>query len=413
MITSSETLEATLSAQWLHGAIAQNLKADVNVKLNKAVTKFPKYEEYIFDDPILSYQSEESSIFDGELDENGSTPIKVKINAENQSPGMLNAQFSTRVFEPGGAFSIDRFTIPYHPYESYIGIRTPKGDKARGMLLTDTTQVVSIVGIKPDGSTVQSKDVEVKIFKISWRWWWEKGEESFADYQGSSSFTAIKCDTIKVRNGSGEWKFNIKYPDWGRYMIRATDIEGGHSTGKIVYIDWPGWAGRAQKDAPGGASVLNFASDKSEYNVGENVIVTIPAGKKGRGLVSIENGSKILKQEWVDGNQESIRYQFEATTEMTPNIYVSVTYIQPHLTSGNDVPIRTYGVIPVKIIDPATRLQPQLKLPDVFAPEQKATISISESNGKPMTYTLAVVDEGLLDLTRFATPDPWEQIFKR
>jgi len=56
-------------------------------------------------------------------------------------------------------------------------------------------------------------------------------------------------------------------------------MNGNHVTGKIVYIDWPGWAGRAQKDGPGGASVLNFSSDKDQYSVNEDVVLTIPTGK--------------------------------------------------------------------------------------------------------------------------------------
>lgn len=39
-------------------------------------------------------------------------------------------------------------------------------------------------------------------------------------------------------------------------------------------------------------------------------------------------------------------------------------------------------------------------------PEVESQISISETSGKALTYTIALVDEGLLDLTRFKTPDP-------
>ncbi|NLE02436.1 MAG: hypothetical protein GX640_21440, partial [Fibrobacter sp.] len=413
MLTDNEDISATLSSQWLHGAIARNLKADVELKLQPSFTRFNRYTDFQFDDPARRYEPETFTIFDSNLDENGNAPITFSVHASNESPGALSAKFTTRVFEPGGAFSIDRFSIPFHPYSQYIGIRTPKGDKARGMLLTDTTHTVQLVALKPDGSTAPSTRVQVKLFQINWRWWWEKGSESLAEYASSSSYTPIICDTVNVKNGQGEWSFKIKYPDWGRYLIRAVDLDGNHATGKIVYIDWPGWAGRAQKDVPGGASTLNFSSDKDEYTVGEKVTITIPSAKKGRGLISIENGSRILKQEWVNGESESMRYQFEATPEMTPNIYVSVSYLQPHLTSGNDVPIRTYGIIPVKVSDPATRLQPRIDMPEVFVPEQTSKVNVSEISGKPMTYTVAIVDEGLLDLTRFATPDPWNNFYKR
>jgi uncharacterized protein YfaS (alpha-2-macroglobulin family) len=410
---SGGEINGQLSSTWLHGAIAKNLKSDVELTFKARKTVFPKFEAYEFDDPVRQYEPETLTIFEGNLDDKGRAAVTADIQAQNVSPGMLTANFRTRVFEPSGAFSVDHYSIPYHPYERYVGIRVPKGDKARGMLLTDTDHIVGIVVMDAGGNPLPSGKVEVKLHKIKWRWWWEKGEESIADYLGSSSYRAIKTDTLQIQNGRGQWKFQIKYPSWGRYLIRVRDMDGKHIAGKIVYIDWPGWAGRAQKDSPGGATVLNFSADKQAYTVGENVVLTIPTGKKGRGLLSIESGSKILQTAWIEGGAEPTRFEFAATAEMTPNIYVHVTFLQPHLQAGNDLPIRMYGIIPIKVVDPTTRLKPVVKTPEVFRPQERDRIAVSEANGKPMTYTVAIVDEGLLDLTRFTTPDPWDYFYNR
>ncbi len=410
---SGGTLKGELSAKWLHGAIAKNLKSDVDVSFTSAKTTFPKYGEYEFDDPARQYEPETQNIFEGELDDQGKTALSARINVQNVSPGMLTANFRARVFEPSGAFSIDRFSIPYHPYERYIGIRVPKGDKARSMLLTDTDHSVKIAMLDSNGRPVKSGRIEMELYKIKWRWWWEKESESLADYVGSSSYRPLETKKVTITNGIAEWKFNIKYPSWGRYLIRARDLDGRHIAGKIIYVDWPGWAGRAQKDIPGGASVLSFSSDKEEYNVNETVMLTIPTGNKGRGLISIESGNKIIQTDWLSADKESVRYEFKATREMAPNVYVHVTFLQPHMQTANDLPIRMYGVIPIKVVDPATQLKPVIQAAEVFEPESTAKITISEEKGKPMTYTVAIVDEGLLDLTRFETPDPWNHFYKR
>ncbi len=403
-----------LSARWLHGATAKNLDADVEVNLRSARTAFPKYEEYVFDDPIREYMPETQVIFDEELDEKGKAAIKADIRAENVSPGMLRANFKTRVFEPGGAFSIDRFSIPYHPYDRYVGVRLPKGDKARGMLLTDTPHTTRIAMLDAEGEPVSKGEVEIKLYKIKWRWWWEKGRDSMAEYIDTSSHTPIRTDTLPIRDGKGEWQFEVKYPSWGRYLIRVCDTDGKHCTGKVFYMDWPGWAGRARKDMPGGASVLSFSSDKKEYKVGEKITLTIPTGKQGRALITIESGTKVIQAEWVESSGEKqTRHEFTATEVMAPNIYAHVSFLQPHLQTENDLPIRMYGVIPIRILDPGTRLDPEIETPETFVPEESAEITIREANGKPMTYTVAIVDEGLLDLTRFQTPAPWGHFYKR
>ena len=99
--------------------------------------------------------------------------------------------------------------------------------------------------------------------------------------------------------------------------------------------------------------------------------------------------------------------------EMAPNVFVNISLLQPHAQTENDLPIRLYGVVPIGVENPSTILEPQLDMPDVLQPEETFTVTISEANSKPMTYTLAMVDEGLLDLTRFATPRIHQAFYTR
>jgi alpha-2-macroglobulin len=407
------TIRAELSAKWLHGALARNLQADVELSLVASRTSFPGLDGFVFDDPVKKYEPESRMIFEGQLDASGKAEFSAFVNDQYTAPGRLEAVFRSRVFEAGGSFSTDRFSIPLDPFSEYVGIKTPAGDKARGMLLTDTLHAVQLRVVDRNGKAIPRANVEMKIYKIKWRWWWEKGDEYLADYVGTSHYRMLQMDTVQVFDGKGVWQFKIKYPDWGRFLIMARDLKERHSSGRIVYIDWPGWAGRGGKESPGGATVLTFSTDKSEYQVGEKVMVTIPTAQPGRGLVSIENGSKILSSHWIQGSKNPVRFDFTATAEMAPNVYVFVTFIQPHLQAGNDLPIRMYGVVPVKIFDPGSRLEPKLETVDVFKPEHLETITVSEAKKKAMVYTLALVDEGLLGITRFQTPDPWSHFYSR
>ncbi|MFC1554480.1 alpha-2-macroglobulin, partial [candidate division KSB1 bacterium] len=404
-------LNAELSAAWLHGATARNLISDIKLDLTSVKTVFPDFEEYVFDDPVLQFSSESRTLYEGELDETGKSIIKTSLKTNNTAPGMLKAQFNVRVFEPGGAFSVDRFDMPYHPYKNYIGLSIPDEDPIRIRLSPETPHEVNIVSLDNDGQYVPSGNVEIKLYNLRWRWWFQSGRESLANYLRSISYRAIETDTVNIEDGRGEWSFNL--PQGGRYLVRTRDLENGHISGKIFYMDWSRLAYQSMSDIPGGANILSFSSDKEEYSVGETVKLTIPTGRKGRVLISIESGSKILQTNWIEAGELPAEYEFTATDEMAPNVYLHATFIQPHLQTDNDLPIRMYGIIPIKVVNPATQLNPVLEVPDVFVPEQTARISVSESDSKPMTYTLAVVDEGLLDLTRFVTPDPWNNFYRR
>ena len=97
----------------------------------------------------------------------------------------------------------------------------------------------------------------------------------------------------------------VKYPNWGRYLVRVSNGKKGHSTGKVFYIDWPGWAGRSTENDPGGATALNFSADQKKYKVGDDITLNIPTGNVGRALVSIENGTKVVEAHWVNTKKES------------------------------------------------------------------------------------------------------------
>jgi len=407
-IAKDEGINGTLEAKWLHGATAPNLNATVEVSFSKAKTEFKKFYGYIFDDPSRRFTGENSEIFNGALDENGRAKIEKDLNSGEDAPGMLNANFVTKVFEPGGNFSIDRFSIPYHPYDTYIGMLLPKSKGDHDMILTDTNNAISIVAVNPDGTlSKKDKSVEVTLYKVQWRWWWDRSEEDLSSYSDNQYRQAVQHQVIQLKNGVGKWNMRINYPEWGRYFLKIKDTEdGGHSTGKSIYIDWPGWYARDQRQIPGEATMLSITSDKEKYKIGEDVIVNIPSGKEGRALVSVESGTHVVKTYWVDVKTGQTQFRFTADRSMMPNVFVHVTLLQPHAQTNNDLPIRMYGMTGITVEDDNTILKPKITMPASMRPEESTNITVSEASGKPMTYTLAIVDEGLLDLTRFKTPDP-------
>ncbi|MBN2275640.1 MAG: alpha-2-macroglobulin, partial [Bacteroidales bacterium] len=412
LTVNDKSVFGNLAVTWLHGAPARNLKAKVSVTLTNAETTFPRYRDFKFTDPSRTFTSEEQTIFDGRIDEEGKARISAAFSVEKRSPGMLKANLITRVFEESGDFSTDFFSLPYSPYGSYVGIKTPSGDK-RGMLLTDTLQWVDVVTVDDDGNPVSRTNLEINIYKIHWRYWWESSSDDLSSYVGNKYNNPVVTRKVSTANGKGRFSFRIDRPEWGRFLIRVLDPVSGHAAGKIVYIDWPGWAGRPLRDDPQAASMLTFNSDKTTYNVGEKAEIIIPTSKQGRALISLESGSVVIHAEWINASEKETRYVFDVTPEMAPNIYVHVTLVQPHGNTINDMPIRLYGVIPVMVENPETKLQPQISMPDVLEPEKSFTVKVNETNKKSMTYTLAIVDDGLLDLTRYKTPDPWRAFYAR
>jgi uncharacterized protein YfaS (alpha-2-macroglobulin family) len=403
-----------LNAKWLFGATAPNLKAKIDVALYAKKTSFPGLDGFVFDNPTASYTTQTKTIFDGSLDAAGNATIKPDFAIEQNAAGMLTANMLVKVFEPGGAFSVDNISLPYSPYNSYTGLKLPEGDKVWGFLLTNKTHTAQIVNVDNRGGLLSGeREVEVQFYKIQWRWWWDNSGDNLSNFTQDQYNKLIKKETVRVVNGKAAWTFKADNNEWGRYLILVKDVQSGHTSGEVIYLDEPGWQSRNNQDDPTAASMLSFTSGKEKYNVGEEVNITIPTSKSGRGLISIESGSRILKTFWVDTEQGQTVVKFKAEKEMAPNIYVNVSLLQPHAQTINDLPIRMYGVKPILIEDKNTILKPVISMANSIRPETKTSIAVSETNGKEMTYCIAIVDEGLLDLTRFKTPDPHAAFYAR
>ncbi len=410
--STDKNVTVPLASAWLTGATASKLKAKVEMSLSKVNTQFKNYGQYIFNDPATDFTTIKTDVFDGILNAEGKAGVTLKVPAATNAPGMLNATFTTRVFEPGGDASIYTQSIPFSPFVSYVGINLnqPKGK----YIETDKDHVFDIVTVNSQGQPVNRSNLEYKIYRISWSWWWENSEESFGTYINNSSITPVASGKLQTSGGKTTFKFRVDYPSWGRYLVYVKDKDSGHATGGTIYVDWPESRGRSNKTDPSGIKMLTFSLDKDSYEIGETATAIIPAAAGGRALVSIENGSSVLHREWIEvTNEGDTKYTFEITPEMTPNVYLHISLLQPHAQTINDLPIRMYGIAPVFVTNRQTVLQPQIQMPEVLRPETDFNVTVSEKSGKLMTYTLAIVDDGLLDLTNFKTPDPWNEFYSR
>jgi alpha-2-macroglobulin len=404
----------TINAKWLFGAVGKNLKAKIDASLYANRTLFEKFAGFEFDNPTANYSTQQKTIYDGTLDAEGNAALKPSFEIDETAPGMLTANLVVKVFEPGGTFSIDNMTIPYSPYTSYVGLKLPDGEKPFDYLLAGKRHTTQIVNVDGKGNLIGSgNEVDVEFYRIQWRWWWDDNGDNLSNFTQNEYNKLIKKETVRLTNGRGQFTFGTSENEWGRYLILVKDKKSGHSCGSTLYIDEPGWQSREGNDDKTAASMLSFTANKEKYNVGDEVSLTIPSSKGGRILVSIENGSKVIKSFWQETQQGQTSVKFKAEGAMAPNVYATVSLLQPHSQTINDLPIRMYGSIPIFVEDKNTVLKPVINIPNSIRPEQNVSFSISEQSGKEMTYCVAIVDEGLLDLTRFKTPDPHEAFYAR
>jgi hypothetical protein len=407
---ADENLKGTLKVNWLHGAVAQNLKSKVEMQVRSVKTEFSSYKTYVFDDPSRNFSSEPEVLFDANLDQNGVASVPLKVVDVENAPGKLIANFKVRAFEAGGDFSTDNFSLDFYPFDRYIGIFMPKGrwgDKT----IDQRGGTVTFVMVDKTGKPLANQQINVALFRTDWRWWWDEDAESGVAQFNSSEFNNALDQTTLTTDSRGQATWKVKPDDWGRFLVRAVDTEGGHASGDFFWSGYPEDLNDiASRNA---AAMLPFSAEKEKYSVGEEVTLKVPASENGRILLTLENGTRVAKHLWFDAKAGDNYLKFKAEESMSPTVYAHVSLIQPHAQTKNDLPIRMYGVTPVNIENPTARLTAQIDMPEVLKPDEYFNVSLRETGGKACTYTLAIVDEGLLDLTRFQTPNPFDAFYAR
>ena len=145
-----------------------------------------------------------------------------------------------------------------------------------------------IVTVDKNGKPVSGDDLEVRLYKINWRWWWESGSENLAHYVSGRYYQPVSNWTIPDAQHKSKIKLNVKYNNWqdnGRYFLWVQDNTSGHSTGTTFYMPKRGsWrpAGMEQ-----GATMISVRTGRTKNNDGQDSEVRIPDSKDGTALESL------------------------------------------------------------------------------------------------------------------------------
>lgn len=405
-----------VKADWLHGSPASDLNANVEVTFSDAKTSFDNFSQFEFDDKYRKLESSRVTLFDGKLNSEGEGAFNLDSESLEylDATGVLNMQFVTKVYEKSGDFSIASQSCRFSPYKEFVGINIPKDENTHMYFETGKNYNFNLKTVDKDGKPISVDDVEVRMYKLSWSWWWESRYGDFASFNSSSYREVKRVGKVDTDvSGNASLAVNIPNSDWGYYIVKVR-LPNGNTCSDVAYFDYPGSYG-AKADEGNGAGSLYFTAKKDSYELGETVELDIPSTEGGKLLVSIENGHGILQHFTQNSEKGSTSVRFKAKADMTPNVYVSVLAIQPHAKTVGDLPIRMFGIANVNVTNANSHLAPLIDLggKDKFLSGDELSIKISEKNKQKMYYSLSIVDEGLLSLTNFHTPSPWPHFNKK
>lgn len=406
-----EPFKAQIKANWLTGIPAAECKAVVELKLKDEATTFKTFPSFAFGNEFFKNNSfEAKTVFNGPLSTLGTGSFSLNISENPDVSGKLTAQFQTRIFEPSGDFSTTVEKITYHPFSSYVGIEIPLNNWGEPVLAEKKPSIIRFAVADNEGNPLKNKQISISLFKTDWYWWWDNNQYKNADFNTETAKETVKEVILTTDSrGIATWKLTIN--EWGRYLLLAEDISSGHRSAQYIHSGYPDGASDLNEKSL--LSLMPVKTDKNKYKPGEKATLSFPGASEGTAIITIENGSSVLQTIRLKTIKGTNILSIPVSKEMAPNVYAYISFIQSYKTVKNDLPIRMFGICPIQVEDPSSILKPKILSKESFKPGEKISIAISEEAGKEMTYTLSVVDEGLLGITRFKTPDPHASFYSK
>lgn len=397
-------LNLDVESKYLFGTPAKDHQAEITAEITSLTKQFSKYPNFSFNNPTIDFNEKKVDLFVGNLDNEGKAKVNYKLPDFAHSPSAINLRIRAKILEKGGRPNDISKDVVVNPYKYYVGIQSTDN-----YIKSGTDLDIPIILVDPSGNAVSGKSIKYRIFRNEKHWWWHYDNKQ--ELRFKSDIETILIKEGEVTSGKDHSILRFLPIENGTYFIEVSDNESnGHSAG--YFFNAYQYSYSSESDNNAGSLVLR--SDKESYTLGEIAHITFPTPTKGNVLVSIEQSDEILSSKWypTDGKEE-MKIDLPVTEEMVPNIHVSVSVIQPQSQTVNDCPIRMFGIIPISVVNQSTKYDVEIKTAPQLRPEEPFEVYIQNSNHKKSQFTIAVVDEGLLDITQFKTPEPWKFFFRK
>jgi uncharacterized protein YfaS (alpha-2-macroglobulin family) len=353
----------------------------------------------------------------GQLDPAGRLAIDCPEPDEDttfKQTGELTATAS--VLEAGsGRATVKTATVTLHPEKYYLGVRTKASRAKEGETFQVEGMVVDWAG-KLSAAPIKQVQIELVHLEADYSY-------GYDDETGESRYDRWLREvpegkaTAKVEGG--KFTFDVTPGEAsGGFLVR---VKAGNARTDLVLdgdysYDYYGYGeGNRYDSTPRPAKPTQLKLDlPKEIKVGETVTAKIKTPYRGKVLWTVET-DRVVAAEWKDITAAEASWTFKLDT-FAPNVYVSAFLVKdPHLESRDAfMPDRAYGVKSTRVSPIDFTQTVKLDTPKEIRSSSPLSVKLDLGPTSAGTFAIvSVVDEGILSLTGFATPDPLAQLFSK
>ncbi len=394
-----QNYEAEIVATNFFGPPAANRNYETSFSIQKRNFRAKTKERYnFFIHGTSDYFSK--TLQTGTTDQAGKASESFSINRNYANMGMLQGDLYFTVFDETGRPVHRHSSVKVFTQDVFYGI-------GYGTYYVKTGQSVSIPLIAADihGNPISGEEVEVTLIKHDYKSVLSRSGRYYR-YSSKKEEKIIAKSIITLNNeevsysfvpeSSGKYEIRINKPGVNTYVSRTLWSYGYGSTSYSSF----------KVDTEGN---IDIEFDKDKYQVGETANVLLKAPFAGKMLICIE-GRDVIDHFYIETDKRAASFELPVTDDFVPNVYISATLIKPHDVS--DFPLLVaHGYSPMAVEDNSNKMN--IEIQAVETSRSKTTQTIEVKSDPNARVTIAAVDEGILQITGFKTPDPYDFFYQK
>ncbi len=398
-IVPEQPMPVEVTAAYLYGATAPGLglEADTIVRPTMSLRDFPGYSFGRFDDTISADRQPLGIV--GTTDDQGKAIAEITLPQPQSSTKPLEATVLIRLIDTNGRTIERSLTRPVETGVDYIGIR-PQFSLADG--LAENSQAgFDVITVGPDGKLAAREGLSWTLSRIDTTYQWYRNNGVWK-WEPITTTALVADGTIDT---TAEGPATITAPvQWGQYRLEVESSgDGANASSYEFYAGY--YYPQAGSDTP---DTLKVALDKPAYRIGETANLKLDPQFAGTALVMVVD-DRIIEMQAVDVPAEGTTVPLTVSETWGPGAYVTAILYRPSDAAEKRMPARALGLA-FADVDPGDRqLDVSFDVPRETLPRQAFTAKVKIANVKPgeQAYVaVAAVDLGILNITRFQTPDP-------
>ena len=399
---TGEIVNAEVLALQSFGSAAADKNVEIAAVLRPKDFSPADFRGYSFKDETIEFSEKKIPVEGKRTGPDGKANFEFKLPEQQISvPSSAVLDVGATVRETGGRAVTAHQERAFDPYPAYVGIRQKvEGNSAKGKNMD-----FEFVVLSPEGKEISGDQLKVTVNKVNWE---SILKMKNGEYQWTSQSHENEVHSADVDAGKGSGTFTFTPKSYGDHILRVR-AKSGHTVSLKFYVEGP-W-GEAMPWAMERPDRIELQLDKAVYKEGDKAKLLIKSPFKGKALITVTQ-DRVLFATVVNLTDATQQVSIPVETSFSPNAYCSVTVIRPIVKGEKWAAHRAYGVIPLMIVESQHKLGIVVKLPESVRPGEKVKVELQvekESKRiKDAELSVALVDEGILQLTAYKSPNPYD-----